>query len=89
MLKITIGVKGLSEDSGRDDGIERRFGSGVTGSSKDLGRDDGIKETLILRAFTLVQRLYCLLNLAPRLSILTRKGAGKRVLRLYLCVLVT
>ena len=51
MLKITIGVTGLREDSGRDDGIERRFVSGVTGSSKDLGRDDGIKETLILRNY--------------------------------------
>ena len=46
-------------------GIEQRFGSGW-----------GIKETLILRALTLVQRLYCLFNLAPRLSILTRKGAA-------------
>ena len=59
MLKITIGVTGLGEDS---------------------GRDDGIKENLILRALTLVQRLYCLFNLAPRLSILTREEAGKRVL---------
>lgn len=45
MLEITIGVTGLGEDSGRDDGIERRFGSGLRDRAKIWVGMTGLKKT--------------------------------------------
>ena len=44
MLKITIGVTGLREDSGRDNGIERRFGSGLRDRAKIWVGMTGLKK---------------------------------------------